>query len=57
MSKIEELERQIEGLSSGELAVFRKWFAEFDAAAWDRQFETDARSGKLGAIARPPIRG
>jgi hypothetical protein len=50
MSKIDELERQIQGLSAKELAAFRKWFAEFDAAAWDRQFEVDVKAGKLDAL-------
>ena len=50
MSKIEDLERQIQALSAKELAAFRSWFAEFDAAAWDRQFETDVKAGKLDAL-------
>jgi hypothetical protein len=32
------------------LAVFRCWFAEFDAAAWDRQLEADLTAGKLDAL-------
>lgn len=50
MSKIDELERQIQGLSAQELAAFRKWFAQFDAAAWDRQFEADVKAGKLDTL-------
>ena len=51
MSKVEILEKQVEGLSAEELARFRLWFAEFDAQAWDRQFEADAKAGKLDAMA------
>lgn len=51
MSKVDELERQIQGLSPEELAAFRKWFAEFDADAWDRQIEADAEAGKLDSLA------
>lgn len=51
MSKIADLERQVAELSEEELAQFRKWFAEFDADAWDRQLETDIESGKLDALA------
>lgn len=51
MSKVESIEREIVGLSSTELAVFRNWFREFDAEAWDRQIEEDARSGKLDSLA------
>jgi hypothetical protein len=47
MSKIDDLERRVQGLSPAELAAFRVWFAEFDASAWDRQFEADVNSGKL----------
>jgi hypothetical protein len=51
MSKVNELERQIQGLSPEELADFRRWFAEFDADAWDRQIEADAQAGKLETLA------
>ncbi len=37
MSKRNDLERQVRQLSADELAAFRRWFAEFDAEAWDRQ--------------------
>ena len=47
MSKIEEIEKEVQGLKSDELQVFRKWFWEFDAEVWDRQFEKDALTGKL----------
>ena len=52
MSKVNDLERQIEGLSAEELAAFRLWFAEFDAETWDRQFEADAKAGKLDSLAQ-----
>lgn len=51
MSKVNDVERRVEDLSPEELAAFRKWFAEFDADAWDRQFEADAKSGKLDSLA------
>jgi len=50
MSRISDLERQIQSLSADELASFRQWFAEFDAAAWDRQFEADVKAGKLDTL-------
>ena len=46
-----EIERAIEQLSSEELAKFRRWFLEFDAAAWDAQIEADAAAGKFDALA------
>ena len=51
MRKIEELEEQIRNLSGTELVEFRKWYAEFDALAWDRQFEADVKAGKLDSLA------
>ena len=51
MTKVEQLERDIEGLSAEERASFRAWFASFDAAEWDRQFEADVAAGKLDQLA------
>ena len=56
MSKVENLEKQIQQLSPEELAEFRRWYAEFDADLWDRQFELDAKSGKLDALAEKALR-
>jgi hypothetical protein len=47
MSTIMEIERAVQQLPPEELAKFREWFAEFDAAAWDRQIEEGMVSGKL----------
>ena len=56
MSKVKELEKQIEQLSSAELAEFRRWYAEFDAQVWDRQFEADVKAGKLDGLAEKALR-
>ena len=56
MSKIESIEKQIKQLSPEELAEFRRWFAEFDAHLWDRQFEADVKAGKLDALAEKALR-
>jgi len=56
MSKLEAIEKRISGLSAEELAEFRQWFAEFDAAAWDRQIERDVKAGKLDALADEALR-
>lgn len=50
MTRVEAIEREIRSLSDEELASFRQWFAEFDAAVWDTQIERDARAGKLDAL-------
>ncbi|HWP37567.1 MAG TPA: hypothetical protein VNL18_08470 [Gemmatimonadales bacterium] len=51
MTKIERLEQEIRRLSAKDLATFRRWFAEFDAAVWDKQIEEDAAAGRLDALA------
>jgi hypothetical protein len=55
MTNIESLERAIEQLPPKELAEFRRWFAEFDAAAWDAQIEADAAAGKFDALAQEAL--
>ncbi len=56
MTKVEQLEAEIKGLSPAELAALRQWFAEFDAARWDQQFEADVKAGKLDALAEEAVR-
>ena len=56
MSKLEALEKRVSGLSAEELAKFRQWFTEFDAAAWDRQSERDGKAGKLDSLADEALR-
>jgi hypothetical protein len=51
MSSVKEIEEAVLGLSESDLAAFRDWFVEFDAAAWDRQIEEDVAAGRLDALA------
>jgi hypothetical protein len=51
MGDVKSIEKAVEALPPSELAEFRRWFADFDAAAWDVQIEQDAASGKLDALA------
>ena len=55
MSKIDQIEKEVQGLQPDELRAFRKWFWDFDAEAWDRQFEKDAQSGKLDSLAEAAL--
>jgi hypothetical protein len=50
MSDVKALEEAVQALPPSDLAEFRRWFVEFDAAAWDRQLEEDASAGKLDAL-------
>ncbi|MEH2383318.1 MAG: hypothetical protein V7K27_31265 [Nostoc sp.] len=51
MNTLQEIERAVSQLSEKELSAFRVWFAEFDAANWDKQFEADVEAGRLNAFA------
>ena len=51
MGNVKSIEKAVESLPPSELAEFRSWFAEFDAAAWDKQIEQDAASGRLDGLA------
>ncbi|PIU65265.1 MAG: hypothetical protein COS84_07075 [Armatimonadetes bacterium CG07_land_8_20_14_0_80_40_9] len=55
MQAVQELQSAVFQLSADELARFREWFYEFDAKAWDKQFEEDVKSGKLDQLADQAI--
>ena len=55
MEKVEAIGHEIEALSEEELEEFRRWFAAFDADAWDRQMEADARAGRLDFLAEEAL--
>lgn len=48
---IRDLETAVSKLPPKKLAAFRAWFYKFENRAWDKQFEQDAKSGKLDKIA------
>jgi hypothetical protein len=56
MTTVAEISGAVRRLPKRELAKFRKWFAEFDAAAWDREFDEDVASARLEALAREALR-
>ena len=51
MSTVKAIEDAITNLSPDELDAFRTWFADFEAATWDREIEADVAAGKLDALA------
>jgi hypothetical protein len=55
MSSVNEIEEAVLRLSTAELDAFRTWFAEFDAAAWDRQMEDDVAAGRLDGLAEEAL--
>ena len=51
MTSLEDIEKAIAELAPGELARFRAWFEEFQAARFDEKIERDAANGKLDRLA------
>jgi hypothetical protein len=51
MGSVKSIEYAVESLLPTDLAEFRRWFAEFDGAVWDRPIEQDASTGKLDQLA------
>ena len=43
MSRVVKIESEISQLSAEELTSLCDWFLEFDASAWDQQFEADVK--------------
>lgn len=52
MTTVTEITGAVRQLPKRELARFRKWFAEYDAAAWDQQLNRDVAAGRLDKLAR-----
>ena len=50
MPDVKSIEDAVKSLPPQALAEFRRWFAEFDTAAWDRQIEQDLAVGKLDGL-------
>ena len=55
-NQLKEIEQAISQLSPQDLTEFRQWFAEFDAEAWDQQFENDVMIGKLDVLAEKALK-
>jgi hypothetical protein len=55
MENVQTIEKAISRLSKPDLRNFRNWYERFDQKVWDDQFEEDAKSGKLDAIADQAI--
>jgi hypothetical protein len=55
MSSVEEIEKAVAELPADELARFRAWFEEFEAARFDERIERDAKAGKLDQLAEQAL--
>ena len=56
MSRVENLEGEVQQLTAEELRAFREWFVQFDSEAWDRHLESDVQNGKLDDLAARALR-
>jgi hypothetical protein len=52
---VEDIEKAIAKLPPDQLARFRAWFEEFEAARFDHKIERDAGSGKLDRLAEQAL--
>lgn len=52
MTTVAEISGAVQRLPKKDLVRFRKWFADYDAAAWDRQIERDSAAGRLESLIR-----
>ncbi len=50
MTTVPELQRAILGLSEAEYTELRNWLLDEDWERWEREFDEDARTGKLDAL-------
>lgn len=55
MTTVQSIEQAVAKLPPKDLAEFRRWFAQFDAVAWDAQIEADAAAGKLDTLAKEAL--
>ncbi len=47
MTRIEQIQAEIEALPKEDFVRLREWFAEKDWLLWDKQIEADIADGKL----------
>lgn len=56
MTTVAQISGAVRRLPKRDLAKFRKWFVEYDAAAWDQQFAEDVADGRLDRLAREALK-
>jgi hypothetical protein len=55
MTTVDEIENAIRTLPPDQLAKFRAWFEEFDAARFDEKIVRDAKAGRLDRLAEQAL--
>jgi len=56
MTTVAQISGAVRRLPKRDLAKFRKWFVEYDAAAWDQEFAQDVAHGRLDRLAREALK-
>ena len=57
MATLEDIEKAVTELPAEQLAKFRAWFEEFEAAHFDQRIERDAQAGRLDQLAEQALAG
>jgi hypothetical protein len=55
MTTLEDIQNAVAALPADQLAKFRVWFDEFDAARFDARTEQDIAAGRLDRLAREAV--
>ncbi len=55
MNKVRDIQSAMKNLSKEDKVALREWFQQLDAEEWDKQFEEDAKSGKLDDLGNQAI--
>jgi len=55
MSSVDDIEKAVSRLPPEDLARFRAWFEEFEAARFDHKIERDAETGRLDRLAEQAL--
>ena len=55
MTTVDEIERAVAKLPPEELASFRAWFEQFEAAQFDERIGRDVSAGRLDAMAEDAV--
>jgi hypothetical protein len=55
MMTLDDLEKAVAELPPDQLASFRAWFEQFEAARFDQRIERDAKAGRLDRLAEQAL--
>lgn len=55
MTRVDELEAEIQMLDRADRAALREWFREYHSDEWDREIDEGVQTGKLDVLAEQAI--